>query len=161
MIGLRNKPPGVREMVTAFVKFTKEEMPELSRHQKANYLKAMDLSKFADAAEETLEPGTRLVSKVQGEAGTPGNWFTKSGTPDGQLGISSGSASTARVQKVYVVKKPIKVFRSRAASTVDTWTEGRAAQVNVGVRPGVVKQGEYVAGGGIQYLIPKRPGTIE
>ncbi|HWB12563.1 MAG TPA: hypothetical protein VG826_25280 [Pirellulales bacterium] len=161
MIGLHNKPQGVRDMVAAFVRFTTEEMPELSRTQKANYLKAMDLSKFADAGEETLRPGTRLVSKVQGAQGTPGNWFTTAGTPNEQIGISSGAGSATRVQKVYVVKKPVKAFRSRAAPTVDTWTQGRAPQVAVGVRPGVAKYGEYVGGGGVQYLIPDWSGALE
>jgi hypothetical protein len=156
MLALKDKPQGVRDLVAAFLRFTQEEMPGLTLQQKANYLKGIDLSRWAEAGTETLSPGTRLVAYVEGPEGQLGNWLTKPGTPTEQIGISSGAGSTARVQRVYVVTRPLKVFRSQAIATVDSWTKSRTPQVQVGIKQGVIKDGEWVAGGGVQYFVKDR-----
>lgn len=128
-------------------------------------LRGIDLHAVQPVEIVQFEPGEIVAQYAQ--EGRTGSWFTRAprGATEDDLGISAGK----RMRKLFRITSPVKMLKSRSASVVDTWTEGREGQVlspnpaaerPISDRPILsepapkVRAGQYTRGGGEQFFLP-------
>ncbi len=152
-LGKQNAPPLVREKVALAGGFFMHHFK--NARSAIGYMQGIDLSKEVKLV--PLKAGDVITQHFSGQLG---NWFSKSGVSTYQLGISEGT----RQLKRYRVTREAYVLESRAAATVDSWTWGRTLQrwVPAGSAENrTLRAGEYVSGGGVQYVFPDAAGVLQ
>jgi hypothetical protein len=151
-------PASVRRRVARALQFfeaNRRQLPDryggkLSDATRDEYLRAIDFSRPIDVV--TLRPGTRLISYMN-----PRHPFGKFAAQSGVYHDRLGLDPAGRQLVVYVVKKKVRVLRTRttgiaiptAKARLEAWKTSRAG--NPGALPPALLQAE---GGGGQYVIP-------
>ena len=182
-LGKQGAPPMVREKVRLGGGF-------LVHHFKnpgtvVDYFKGIDLSR--DVKVVPLDPGQVVTTRF---AGGLGNWFSKSGVATQQVGLSSAgrqyktfhvtrrtyaleSRSAATVD-TWTQGRTMQTNMPRAATpnipqsliggvrSPGTAMQQRInASVGLGKRGPIATAGEFVSGGGIQYVVPEARGALQ
>jgi ElaB/YqjD/DUF883 family membrane-anchored ribosome-binding protein len=113
----------------------------LDEDQARAHMRGIDFDKPVDTV--ILKKGT-VVEQWQVPGGSQGSYYAPTGTPPGQLGISSRAVQrrtgelVERVPTRYVLSQDVEVLRSTAARVTDTWS--------------IPGSSVEAAGGGTQYF---------
>lgn len=142
-LGKSGAPPPVRDKVALAGGFLMHHFKDAAKA--TDYLRGIDLSREVKIT--SLSPGAMITQHFSGRLG---NWYSVSGVSTYELGISAAG----RQLKRFRVSRPIQVLESRSAPTVDSWTRGHRVD-----RPRM--GGEYVTGGGIQYVLPDGAAVLQ
>jgi hypothetical protein len=156
----------VRENVVTVARFHRER--GLSEEKMLEVLKGIDLHAVKPVEVVEFQRGQLLAQFYDQRVG---QWFTaaRQGATESDVGIAKAS----RVRKLFRLTANVKMLKSRSASVVDTWTQGREGEVfapnPATTRPisnapllsepaPKMKAGEYTRGGGEQFFLPLVPG---
>jgi hypothetical protein len=150
-LGRTGEPPMVRGRIGTAARFL---LRNKSEGEVLDHLKAIDFSR--EVKEVTISKNDILVQRYNGRVG---EYFARTGTPGENLGISMAG----RIFKRYRLKpgfQSIRALESNTTPVVDTWTKGRALQVQIGSKGvfagedvTIIRGGEYTGGGGRQLMV--------
>lgn len=155
--------PNIGELPKKNIRTVAEFLQEkgASDHKIREVLSGIDLHAKNPVEIITLRRGTVVRQYTQGNTGS---WLVleQSGVSGRNLGISDAGRNLKRFE----LQSDVQVIKSKAAHTVDTWTQGRARDVNVNSinqKTGEIqwKAGEFVSGGGTQFFLPDAPGSLK
>lgn len=125
----------------------------------AELLKGIDLHAAKPVEIIRFRPGELVAQYV--EQGRPverrvGQWMVRARGAVSHRNI--GLSGADRIRKVYRVKQPVEMVKSKAAAAADHWTLGGAkphTAVTTENGQRVMKPAEQVSGGGDQYFLPR------
>ncbi len=149
-----------RKNVRTTVEFFEKHGVEQGNPAKwAELMKGMDLHAVDPVEVLSFKPGDLVAEYV--ELSRPkdrqiGQWMVRAqgAVSEGNLGLSAAG----RQRKVFRVKQPVKVLKSKAAPAADHWTLQGSKPHTAVVANGdkrVLKSAEQVGGGGDQYFLPR------